>query len=321
MENFKTKDWAKFLDSIKPEDKNAVIVAAIAGGTTWLKFLKDQTKTQEVRDGLDLLPFRFSPFSQSFLDGLELKRIDAERNAAAKAKVAEAKAKTTETTPSTGMVRVRAATDLLSATVTAAIADNVLKDWVHVIVAATAAVGEWKLFLETLDENKRDAAQRAASPESPEEESWKDWGRMATRDVIRWEKWIGTPQGYIDWGWDVVGTAWRAAGANPGWTAAGIGVAAASAWVGKTPETRHKPTQAPTPTHTNTDTPPLHAGVQVGRPDGSLAHTNTATPRPTQLPLHTGVQVGPGVQTVVSRGTLTDRPWERVRVGPVEPVK
>ena len=34
--------------------------------------------------------------------------------------------------------------------------------------------------------------------------------------------------------------------------------------------------QAPTPTHTNTNTPrptqlPLHAGVQVGRPDGSLA--------------------------------------------------
>jgi hypothetical protein len=26
----------------------------------------------------------------------------------------------------------------------------------NVIVAATAAVGEWKLFLETLDENKRD---------------------------------------------------------------------------------------------------------------------------------------------------------------------
>ena len=59
VENFKTKDWAKFLDSIKPEDKNAT------GGTTWLKFLKDQTKTQE------------APFSQSFLDGLELKRIDA----------------------------------------------------------------------------------------------------------------------------------------------------------------------------------------------------------------------------------------------------
>ena len=146
------------------------------------------------------------------------------------------------------------------------IADVVHKDVVRVTDAAVAASGEWWSFLAMVAYNSSDP-------------------------VEGWNEWIGTEQGYMDWGRDILNTAWKTAGVA-GVAAAGVaGVAAASALgsnkaeptQASTPQapipTPQAPTptpQAPTPTHANTDTPrptqlPLHAGVQVGLPDGSLA--------------------------------------------------
>ena len=147
------------------------------------------------------------------------------------------------------------------------IADVVHKDVVGVTDAAAAASGEWEQFIGTLPLGKKGIAVDAYNNSDP---------------VEGWNEWIGTEQGYMDWGRDILNTAWKTAGATPG-LAAGIaaagvaGVAAASALgSNKAEPTQASTPQAPTPTHTNTNTPrptqlPLHAGVQVGRPDGSLA--------------------------------------------------
>ena len=114
--------------------------------------------------------------------------------------------------------------------------------------------------------------------------------------IDAWREWLTKPESWTSWVGNGVGTAWDGMKEHPGLAAAGLTGLAAMAGMAmglggnkaeptpqaSTPQapipTPQAPTptpQAPTPTHANTDTPrptqlPLHAGVQVGRPDGSL---------------------------------------------------
>ena len=151
------------------------------------------------------------------------------------------------------------------------IADVVHKDVVRVTGAAVAASGEWNSFLGTLPSSKKGIAMAAYNN---------------SISVEGWNEWIGV--GYMDWGRDILNTAWKTAGVAgvaaagvAGVAAAGVaGVAAASALgsnkaeptQASTPQAPIPRPQAPTPTpQAPTPTHAFHAGVQVGLPDGSLA--------------------------------------------------